>query len=253
MGSHQQILLAESATFNSFSVPNLEMWLKADDITGIADDGNITGTWPDASGNSRPATAVQFGGSNWPRYRATAGPNSKPAVASYGAGSNLDNGAHFTLPNFMTGFTAGHVFCVMQKITKQSATINRCSGVITDWGTSTDEYFCFNTDSKIYDGCGSSTRKTTADPGDVTSAAFLYEIRTASGAWSNWKNGTSIFSTGTNTVSFQTAPKLMRSSTSTKHYDGYCSEILFFSRVLNSGEIATVKSYISGKYGLTIA
>lgn len=257
MGSQQQVLLAEKAASGGFgpdpsTISNLELWLKADAITGIADDGNITTNWPDSSGNARNATAVQ-GASDWPRYRSTAGPNSMPAVKPYAAAGNIDNAGWFTLPSFASGFTAGHVFIVMQKIAKTSVVASRAGPPIGDWGTSTDEYFVFSTDSKIYDGTGSSVRKTTVDPGDVTTNAFLYEVRTASGAWSNWKDGTSLFSTGTNTVAFSTAGFVMHTTTNGKHYNGYVSEIIFYSRVLSAGEITTIKSYITAKYGLTLA
>lgn len=176
-----------------------------------------------------------------------------PAVKPYAASGSLDNAGWFTLPDFMTGFTAGHVFVVMQKITKTSVVNSRVGPPIGDWGANTDEYFVFSTDNTIYDCTGSSARKTTVDPGDITTNAFLYEVRTESGAWSNWKDGTSLFSTGTNTVSFGSAPKVMRSTTNTKLYNGYVSEIIFYSRILTAGEITTIKDYITAKYGLTLA
>lgn len=177
-----------------------------------------------------------------------------PAVKMYDATGNIDNAGWFTLPNFMTGFTAGDVFIVMQKIAKTSVVPGRAGPPIGDWGTSTDEYFVFSTDSKIYDGTGSGIRKTTVDPGDITTNAFVYEVRTATAAWSNYKDGVQLFTTAVNTVAFSTAPKVARSTTNTKKYDGYISEIIFYSRVLDdtTERKAVVHTYLNNKYGFSL-
>lgn len=178
-----------------------------------------------------------------------------PAVKMYAAGGlSVDAAGWFTLPNFMTGFTAGDIFIVMQKITKTSVVVGRAGPPIGDWGSSTDEYYVFSTDNKIYDGTGSSARKTTVDPGDITTAAFVYEVRTASGEWSNYKDGTQLFTTATNTVTFGSAPKVARSTTNTKKYDGYISEIIFYSRVLDdtTERKAVIHAYLNDKYGFSL-
>jgi hypothetical protein len=229
------------------TITNLQLWLQADAITGLSDNTQITGTWPDSSGNGRNATSVPGGGGG-PKWRSSLGPNSKPAV-QFGVGGS----GWFSLPNFMTGFTAGHVFVVMKKITKSSFVPAVSGPPIGDWGATTGDLFVFNTDQKIYDGTGSSVRKATVDPGDITTNWFVYEVRTASGAWTNYKSGTQLFTTATNTVSFNSTPFLAHTVTNTSTYDGYLAEIIFYSRVLNSTEIATVKTYLTFKYGLTIA
>lgn len=178
-----------------------------------------------------------------------------PAVKMYAAaGLSVDVAGWFTLPNFMTGFTAGHIFIVMQKITKTSVVPGRSGPPIGDWGSNTDEYFVFSTDNKIYDSTGSSVRKTTADPGDITTNAFVYEVQTASGAWSNYKDGTQLFTTATNTVAFGTGPKVARSTTNTKKFDGYISEIIFYSRVLDDAteRKAVIHAYLNDKYGFSL-
>lgn len=232
----------------------LELWLKADAITGVADGGNITTTWPDSSGNARHATSVQ-GSTDWPIWQATAGPNSTSRVKTYGTtGGTIAGAGWFTLPNFMTGFTAGDVFVVMRKIVKSSALPANCGPPLGDWGSTTGDLFVFNTDQKIYDGTGSSARKTTVDPGDVTTAAFVYEIRTASAAWSNYKNGTQLFTTATNTVSFNSAPFIGHTTSNSARYDGYISEVIFFSRVLDdtTERKAVIHAYLNTKYGFSL-
>lgn len=54
----------------------------------------------------------------------------------------------------------------------------------------------------IFDGFGSTARKTTADPTPSLASWSLYSVYSAPNDWANYVNGTQIFSTVTNTVSF---------------------------------------------------
>lgn len=226
---------------------SLQLWLKADAITGLSDGDQIT-TWADSSGNGRNGTGV-VDTTNKPKWIATGGPNSTPRVLF---ATNAGVGGYFTLPNFMTGYTQGHVFVVMRKTLKSSGVTSLCGPPIGSWGTNNDEYFVFDTDSKIYDGTASSARKTTVDPGDVTTNAFVYEVRSASGAWSNWKDAVQLFSTGTNTVSYGTGPLVGYSPGNLKVYTGYVSEIIFYSVVLSSPDIFAIYAYLNTKYGFSL-
>lgn len=258
MGSIHQALLGFGAAGGGGPQPtdlaNLELWLKADAITGLSNGDQITTVWPDSSGNGRDATAVAGSSGEKPTWQATGGPNSKPAVKFRDSSNTTINFGWFSLPNFMTGFTAGDVFVVMQKLSKSNLSVNLCSPPLGDWGSTTDDFFCFQTDQKIYDGTGSTLRKTTVDPGDVTTTAFVYEVRTASGAWSNYKDGTQLFTTATNTVAFNSAPFVGHTATNSKRYDGLTSEIIFLSRVIDdtTERKAVIHAYLNTKYGFSL-
>src|SRR5262247_3533304 len=81
----------------------LEMWLKADAITGLVDNDPIS-TWADSSVNGRNATQS---GTARPTYKVNI-INGLPVARFDGADD------FFTLPNFLTAFSAGEIFLVIK-------------------------------------------------------------------------------------------------------------------------------------------
>lgn len=232
-------------------ISGLQLWLNANTIAG-ASTGDQISTWNDDSGNSRNATGVVINTLK-PTYRASDGPNSKPCVRM--VRSDNGQGGYFTLPDFLTALaaTSGHYFVIVKIDNDPPSNNNEAAPPHGDWGASTDEYFVFPSDSGIYDGWGSSARKTTGNPTPALTSWRLYEIRTASGAWSSHIDGTQHFTTATNTVQWSTAPKIGRSTSSNKFMHGLIAEICFYNTVLTGGDLSSIKSYFSTKYSLTIA
>lgn len=231
-------------------ITGLQLWLNANAIT--ASDGDQITTWADDSGNGRDATG-QVVNTIKPTYRATDGPNSKPCVrmVSFATGQ----GGYFTLPDFLTALaaTSGHYFAVVKIDNDPPSNNNEAAPPLGDWGTSTDEYYNFPSDSGIYDGWGSSVRKTTGNPTPALTSWLLYEVRTASGAWSSHIDGTQHFTTATNTVAWSAAPKIGRSTSSNKFMHGMIAEICFYNAIIAGGDLTAIKSYLATKYALTLA
>lgn len=236
-----------------FGVSGVELWYDAYQLTGFAEDAEIS-TLTDFSGNARHGTgvAVSLGGGTKPTYKGSSGPNSRPCI-------NFNVG-YFTVPDFMTGFAAGHAFAVV-KINNDppgppgATGTAQCGSPMGHWTSdaSLDSLYPF-TDGIIYEAFGSTARKTTVNPAPSLTSWRLYECRSASGAWSNHLDGTQLFSTGTNTVGWSTTPFIGRSIAGvTATLRGNIAEVIFFSRVLNSTEIASIKSYLTAKFALTIA
>lgn len=234
-------------------IANLELWLNANSIMGFSDGDQIT-TWEDDSGNNRDATAVQL--ISWkPKYRSTAGPNSKPAVQL--GTDNPEEGGYFTLADFLTGFTAGHVFVVVKTDVDPSTAVDR-AGPPTQFGSqnSNADLYPFHSDGDVYDSFGSTVRKSTGDRDTSLATWHLYEARTASGAWSLRINGATsgndFFSTVTNTVGWKTAPRIGSHSLSDTHLCGHIAEVIFYSRVLDETETGDIYDYLETKYGITL-
>lgn len=239
------------------TLSNLELWLDAYQISGLADGAQIS-TWLDSSGNGRDATGLVGTYPTKPKYRASLGPNSQPTVEMSAATDTT--GPWFSLPNFLTGFTAGDIFAVVKINGDPPNTLAaRCAPPYGDFGSAGDEYFPNHTlggatAGVIFDAFGSTVRKQTVNPTPALTSWRLYESRSASGAWSNHLDGVQLFSTATNTVGWSTTPFIGHSTTNNKHLNGFISEIILYSRILNdtTERKAVIHAYLNTKYGLSL-
>jgi len=77
---------ASASAFSPLSIAGLQLWLKADAITGLVDSDPVT-TWSDSSGNGNDAT--QATASRKPTYK-TAIQNGKPVVRVDGVDDWMD-------------------------------------------------------------------------------------------------------------------------------------------------------------------
>lgn len=206
-------------------------------------------TAQDWSGNNRDVTGV-VGNTLKPTYRSTDGPNSQPAFRLFSNATT--EGGYFTVPDFLTSYTAGHYLAVV-KLDIEPSIISRCAPPLGDWGSdTTGDLYHFPTDNKIYDAWGSTVRKASSSVSPTLTNWLVYEVRSASGAWSNHFDGVQLFSTGTNTVGWSTVPKVGATTTNANRLWGMIAEIVFYNRVLNGGEITTIYDYFETKYGITL-
>ena len=232
----------------------LEFWLKANNstsFTGFANNDEIS-TWHDSSGNGCNATGV-LRTNKKPRWIQTGGPNSYPAVLFIDAAGD---GGHFTLPNFLTGFTAGHVWWVCKLVNDPPNVSDAAAPPCGDWGAG-DAYYNFNSDSIIYNDFATNTRKTTKNPDSSLAGWHVCEVESALGSWIQRINGATsgndFFSTLVNTVGWSTAPLLGRTATNAKYLRGWVSEIIFYSAVKgDSDRWGTVHTYLNNKYGFSL-
>jgi hypothetical protein len=230
------------------TISNLELWLDAYQIVGLS-NGDEIATWSDESGNGRDATGVLVNTVK-PTYRATDGPNSQPAVRLVNNANS--QGGYFTLPNFLTGFTAGHIFIVV----KSDLAAGSDAFPISDFGSDlSGDIYAFS-DNRIFSAFGSNARK---DCGNAYTGTFnitnwlLLEVRAAAGAWEFRINGTNISGPVANTVAWGAAPFVGHRSAGNANERALIAEVFMYSRVLNSTEYATDKAYITAKYALTLA
>jgi hypothetical protein len=121
------------------------------------------------------------------------------------------------------------------------------------WNTSTDSnntHYPF-TDGIIYDSTGSSARKTVGNPAAALTSWRVVEVVTKSGSWTYWLDGTQLFTTGTNTVSFGNNAKLGQSVT-TPFLVGYVAGMYLYSAELSAPDRAVLVSYINTRFGLSM-
>jgi len=234
-------------------VSDLQLWLPVSAITGIGDGGAIS-SWPDQSGNSRNATGTGTS-SKKPQYKTSGGPNGGPRVRLTLSSGDGGDQRYFTLPNFLTSFTAGEAFIVLILDADPSAT-SGLEGIPLSVGglSGGGPRYSDDSDGIIYDNFGSSNIKTTANPSDNLAAWHVYNVRAASGAWSNHVNGTQIFSTATNTVAWTTVPLIGRDDFNSKLMAGSIADIILFNRVLNDATERKPKihAYLNNTYGFSL-
>lgn len=224
-------------------ISGLQLWL---DATALAlSDGDQVSTWADCSGNSNDATGVTV--STKPIYKATLGPSSKPTVLMVDD-SGTPVGGYFSLPNAFGSLPSANIYAVVQKTVAN----DNSAPPFADFGsdTSSGDLYAFS-DARIFSAFGSTARK---DCGNGYTANIttwcLAEARSASGAWSFWLNGTQIFSTGTNTVGWSSAPFIGHRSAGNANMRGYISEVGLYTSLDN---YTNFKSYINTKWGITLA
>lgn len=209
--------------------------------TPVTADGTTILNWKDQSGNARHFSAA----SNGP-IRKNSIVNSLP-VLRWANPSKLDG------PN-LSSFTAGEIFVVLKQ-NADPAPSDLTSGLWvmgTAVGGSGSDHYPF-TDSTVYMGFGSTTRKSTGNPSVALTGFHLLNIWSAANDWAMQINGTSHFSTGTNTVGFTNAPMIGRSLNVTYFDTGDIAEIICFNAKLSAGERTSMNDYIEAKYGITIA
>lgn len=227
------------------SISSLRLWLKADAITGLADGASVT-TWSDSSGQGN--NAIQASTPLKPTYKINI-VNGLPVVRFVAL-----SGQHFGFADVFSGFTAGEVFIIVKDNIDPPLAID-VDGLWTFGTSGLRTHFPFS-DSVLYDGWGSDTRKTTGDPTLSLASAFrLYNVSSQANEWVSRINGVQHFRTVTNTVGFTATAYLGRSNvTGNSYLDGDIAEIVIFNAVLSSFDRTQIQAYFSSKYnlGLTI-
>lgn len=221
----------------------LKLWLDAADAATITySTGTYVSQWADKSGNANHAT--QPAGD-------TQRPDLLPNIVNGLPGVYFQTDDALQITNFASGFTAGEVFIVV-KLNADPAGSSHDSGFWKFTSDTTPHVLPF-TDGNFYDGWGSTARKSTGNPSASFTSPRLYNVRSASGAWSSHVDGTQHYTTATNTVGFGSGTHYIGGWGAAYFMQGYVMEMIMTDSVLSTGDRASVKSYIATKYALTIA
>jgi len=110
------------------------------------------------------------------------------------------------------------------------------------------------TDGNIYDGFGTTVRKSTGNPTLSFTSPRCYNVVTTSSEWTSEVDGAQHYTNATNTVGFRTDPLLGKEDRGTEHYyHGQIGEFILFNAKLSSGDKASMETYIADKWGITFA
>jgi hypothetical protein len=236
MGRYQHEMPAQMAA--------LEAWFRGDQ--GLARDGNNLDAWAEADHSRPSATAYQFVQSTAaqrPQYLAS-GLNSLEGVDFDTASADQ----HFDGVD-LSSLTAGEVFIVVKADDDPAPDFD--SNALWDLGTSASNNYYPSTDGIIYDGTGSTTRRTV---GDISAGALttyrLINITSTSSEWTFRADGVQEFTTGTNTVGFSNNVRL-GSFSGSQGFDGTVMELFVYSAAITDNQRYLLHEYVRTRYGLT--
>lgn len=213
-------------------IPNLRLWLKADQ--GVQKTGNKVSTWNDQSGNANDAS--QGAGNSQPLF-ATNAIGGKEAI--FFAGTN-----YFSLPNtIFSGATEAEGFTIL-KATTNTPVSNRGLWQLSGVGSRYP-----NQSGTIAESLASSGATTTPKPAISIAEPHLFNSGGKTNFWFSRLNGVTHFTRNNNTVQFETTAPFIGNGAGT-FFDGQIGEILTYTRVLNDYERVAVENYLSQRYNL---
>lgn len=220
---------------------NLALWLNAGDISGLS-DGQSVGTWPDSSGQARHFTSDA---ASAPTYH-TGVLNGRPVVRFSGA-------QWLTTGSFASSFTAIEIYIVV-KIDADPPAASGNTGIWGGWATGAYPSHYPWTDGIIYEGFGSNTRYSVGNPTPSLASWNVYNVRSSATNWSAHLNGTSLYSTGSNTVSINNGTHYIGADFNRQYgLKGDVAEVVIYSDIMSTGDREAIHTYFADKYGLTIA
>jgi hypothetical protein len=146
--------------------------------------------------------------------------------------------AVYNLPD-LSALTAGHIFRLL------AADADPGVGTVSfeRFGSHTFSPAYTWTDGIIYDGFGSTTRKTVGNPSPLLTQPRIYESISKANYWEAKLNGTSLYSTVTNTVGWSSPCRLFMDYPATGQ-KMYYKAILLYDGELSSDDATAVRNWL---------
>ena len=209
------------------SISGLELWLRADAITGLSDD-DLVDVWSDSSGNGNDATQT---GANRPTYK-TGIVNGMPVVRFDGSANYLD----FTSLDLQPAT----VFVVVKY--EPPATNAPFLGNDTN-----NEYFGYYNNTIYY--YSTIANLNVANPTPATFQIITGHAQPSGSNSSIRIDGSSVvsgdYNWGASTFAFV-------GKRNAERFKGDIADILIYSTNLSSTDIDTIENYLSSKYNISI-
>ncbi len=147
-------------------------------------------------------------------------------------------------PNSNAG--GGTLFYV-QRLVSESASYG------SPWGQAgsdtLSDHHC-HSDSSIYDGFGSTARKTVGNPSPSLTSFYIFGCVSAASDYRAYvAGGTALFSTETNTVGWGTAPRMGQGVLAYSNTD--IAEVLLYDAPLSLANLNSVGFYLASKWGIS--
>jgi hypothetical protein len=220
------------------------LWLRGD--LGVSLVGGAVATWADQSGNGNNYT--QSTSANRPTPGTLSG---QPCVQfTFASGQQ-----HLLGPSF-SALTAAHAFVVVRLAADPSSFAAGLGGFWNFGSGAGADFIPYPPpDNRIYDGFGSTARKTTtATRPNMASDTRVYEVVSAAGEWTNKMDAVQLFTTGTNTVGWRAVSSGLGATVSdlSVRMNGSIAEMLIFPSKRSAAELAQIYAYFNARYGLSL-
>lgn len=213
-------------------------WYKGDDLTG--NNGDPISTWEDADGSNDLTAAGSL------RATVAAADLNSLNTARFTAA----NSQRYAVADIFSGASAASVYIVL-KLVADPAAAGGSSGLWRFGSAGDTDHWPF-TDGNVYDGFGSNARKSTGNPTVSLSSAYrIIGIHSAANDWGIFIDGTSHFSTGTNTVGFDSTPWLGSNDAFDAFLDGWIAEAFFTDAKQSESDRQKAEGYLAHKWDLT--
>ena len=235
--------------FTPSSIAGLLYWFKTNSL-GLT-NGSTVPQLTDYSGNNRHFVAKTSGTVG---TYSTNQINGLPAIKFIhdGSGSTATN-TQYNGPSFLTS-SQGEIFMVIKSPADPST--NNLKNTYGYFGPDdgSSSHYPFTGAGDVYEAFGTSSRKlipTANTPSSLTNWS-LYNVSSRANEWIARLNGSSIFSTTSNSVSWRSAPILGGTGGIAygAGFDGYIAEIILYNTVLSEPDRLKVRTYIANKYGI---
>lgn len=161
------------------------------------------------------------------------------------------NRSYTVSTSILNGATAATYIIVFKKDTDPSAGVE--GAVVDGFGTTASATHHPFTDGVIYDGFGTTVRKTVGNPTPSLTSPRIYCVRSATNDFTAHLDGTSLFSTATNTVGVNGTGVGTRSIGVNKAGDalnGTLGELVIFNAALSQTDREKMEGYLAWKWGL---
>lgn len=220
----------------------LRVWLDVDptpapvindptDITGCilwldaADRGSTTDQWDDKSGEGNHFTSAS---GQFPTFT---------------AGEAIFNGTteFLTGPDFCSVLTESEVFL---RVKTDSANPGLTTSGLWEFGNNANPAH-YTYLSRIFESWGNTNRSMDTNPPLSIDSYRTVNIWTAANDWSYQHDGSTIYSTGTNTVGWITDPRIGKAKNFANYLDGNIQSIAQYDHKLNSLEREQLETYMA--------
>lgn len=250
VGPNSRIRERHTVPTATAALPAFRARLEALSIAGSPSDGASVNSWTDTSGNGNHATTSSSPGTVAPIFKTNI-VNGQPICRFTGAASGLD------FPSgLLTGMSDAELTIVFKVDNDPPGAGAQSGHLIQLNGAASASHLPF-TDSNIYDGWASTTRKTVGNPSASMSSQFrCYNARSATGAFEAWLDNTQLFTTASTTFTTGAASGFGNyvghrdGSNGNVWFDGDAAAI-FITAVLSSGDRTALRAYITSTYGVT--